>query len=128
MKLRFCLSIVFVLVVSIAVKAEEKYNHFPSLTAPDLITALCNVQDYNKKLKAIANKETLVATDLVKIHELTYTLENAIARLQEDLVVIAANLEEVHKASERLDSVAIATFSQKYLSQSTLLTGQVMCE
>jgi hypothetical protein len=41
---------------------------------------------------------------MVKIHELTYTLENALGKLSEDLAKAAVDLEEVHLASEKLDT------------------------
>ena len=78
--------------------AEERYDHFPSLEAADMKTAFCNIQSYNRTLASITAKETLSAEDMVKVHELTYTLENAIMRLQADLNQAAIDLEEVHLA------------------------------
>ncbi len=124
------LSSLFILAFTVSsyVSADEQYNHFPSLQAPDLKIALCNLQSYNQKLSAITSKDELTATDMVKIHELTYTLENAVARMQSELVKTAENLEKVHKASERLDQKAIATFGQKYFELSNMLADGVSCK
>lgn len=115
------------LAFSFGVSAEEKYNHFPSLEAPNLQAAICNIQNYNKKLTAITNKAELEPVDMVKVHELTYTLENAVIRLQQELQTIAADLEQVHLASERLDPKTINEFGKKYLSQTTTLIDSQQC-
>jgi hypothetical protein len=64
---------------------------------------------------------------MVKVHELTYTLENAIIQMQKDLVTIAANLEEVHLASERLDQKAIGEFGSKYFRDTQILLAKNGC-
>lgn len=108
--------------------ADEKYNHFPSLEAPNTKVALCNLVKFNDKLSAIANKSKLTPEDMVKVHELTYTLENAVIRLQKDLNTIAVDLEKVHKASEHLDQKTIEKSGQKYLEATALLTNPVNCK
>lgn len=116
------------LLVTSAANADDDNNHFPSLKAPDLKTALCNLQSYNKKLSDITSKTQLTTVDMVKVHELTYTLENAILRMQKDLINIAANLEEVHLASERLDQKAIAEFGSQYFKDTQILLGNNECD
>jgi len=107
-----------------AASAEERYDHFPSLEAADMKTAFCNIKSYNQTLASITAKETLSAEDMVKVHELTYTLENAIMRLQADLNQAAIDLEEVHQASERLEQSTIQTSGKRYLdATSQLLSG-----
>jgi hypothetical protein len=71
---------------------------------PTLKTALCNIVNYNKILTQLTQKEEMSVEDMVKIHELTYTLENALGKLSEDLAKAAVDLEEVHLASEKLDT------------------------
>lgn len=105
----------------------EEYNHFPSLNAPDTKVALCNLAKFNEKLLAITNKSTLTSEDMVKVHELTYTLENAVIRLKRDLETIAFDLEKVHKASERLDQKVVKDSGEKYLKASGLLVKPEVC-
>ena len=112
----------------VVVKADEKYSHFPSLKAPTTNVALCNLAAYNEKLQIIVNKEKLTPEDMVKVHELTYTLENAIIRLQKDLVTIAIDLENVHKASERLDEKIIKGSGDKYISASNVILETKVCK
>lgn len=111
-----------------SVSAEETYRHFPSVPSPDLTTALCNLQSYNDKLTEILSKDKLDAVDMAKIHELTYTLEDAVAQIQEGLTVVAENLESVHKASERIDQQAIDTHGSQYIAQTKLLTEAAKCD
>jgi site-specific recombinase len=117
----------FVIVITNAI-ADEEYNHFPSLEAPNTTVALCNLASFNKKLKTIADKEKLSAEDMVKVHELTYTLENAVMRLQQELEVIAIDLEKVHKASEVLDQGIIKASGKKYLRATTEILLPANCK
>lgn len=57
----------------------------------------------------------------VKVHELTYTLENAVNFLRETLKQISVDLEEVHKASERLEPKIIRSAGESYSSPTTTL-------
>lgn len=77
--------------------AEGDYQHFPAIASPDLKTAVCNLKTYNQKLSLLTSKTALSAADMVKVDELTYTLENALARIQQDLTNVAANLEKCIK-------------------------------
>ena len=108
--------------------ADEKYSHFPSLQAPTTSAALCNLAAYNQKLQAIVNKKELSPEDMVKVHELTYTLENAVIKLQKNLETIAVDLEKVHKASEHLDQKVIKGSGDKYLAATQLILAKSMCK
>lgn len=108
-------------------QADHDMGHFPALKAENIQTALCNMQSYQKNLAEITAKEELTTLDMVKVHELTYTLENALQRLQKDLVKVAADLEEVHQASEKLEADKIQAFGKKYLAQGELFTQELSC-
>ncbi len=109
-------------------QADEKYSHFPSLEAPTTSAALCNLATFNEKLQAIATKKELSPEDMVKVHELTYTLENAIVRLKKDLDTIAVDLEKVHKASEHLNQNIIKNSGDKYLAATQLILAKNSCK
>ncbi|QBY05216.1 hypothetical protein E2K93_12865 [Thalassotalea sp. HSM 43] len=117
-----------VLFASLNTMAEEKYQHFASLDAPNTEVALCNLQQFNAKLAALTSKQQLTAEDMVKVHELTYTLENAVIRLQKDLDNIAVELEKVHLASESLDQKTIQASGDKYLNATNLIIAPSSCE
>lgn len=107
--------------------ADEKYNHFPALNSADITAAFCNIQSYNKKLAAITSKSELTAEDMVKVHELTYTLENAVNLLKQSLEQVSVHLEDVHKASERLDANVIKSSGEKYLKPTTMMLSAKKC-
>lgn len=49
------------------------------------------------------------------IHELTYTLEEALKKIHTDLAEVAEVLEEVHLASEQADAETVKNSGQAYL-------------
>lgn len=108
-------------------QADEKYSHFPALVSEDMQTALCNIKTYNQTMTALTSQANLTAQDMVKIHELTYTLENAVAYLKGSLEQVAVDLEEVHKASERLDQKTIQASGRKYLTTTSALLKPSQC-
>lgn len=93
----------------------ERPDHFKGKPAETLSAAVTNFSDYNQQLAAILAKDSLAPADMVKVHELTYTLENALEKISAELTALAETLEEVHVASEKLDANAVKTQGQKYL-------------
>lgn len=69
-------------------------------------------------------KDSLEPTDMVKVHELTYTLENALEKLREELDGLADVLEEVHVASEQMDANTVKSQGQKYLGTAQEIIRQ----
>lgn len=100
------------------VASAERADHFKGLPAETLEAAVKNFSEYNKKLEAVLDKGTLTAADLATIHELTYTLENALEKINEDFTALAETLEAVHVASESADSATVMTRGREYLSVS----------
>jgi hypothetical protein len=65
---------------------------------------------------------------MVKVHELTYTLEQAVAQLKAQIDKAAVALEEVHIASESLDQKTIKAESSKYLVPIMQMTQPTTCQ
>lgn len=128
MKKTITIAIASLLLALPNVKADEQYSHFPSLASENTSEALCNLAKFNEKLQAIVNKKTLTPEDMVKVHELTYTLENAVIRLQKDLETIAIDLERAHLASEHLKGEKVKQSGEKYLSATSLLLAKRNCK
>ncbi|MFC3094566.1 hypothetical protein DRW07_13245 [Alteromonas sediminis] len=128
MKQLITLSLATGLLLSASAYAEEKYDHFPSLEAPDVATALCNIQTYNEKLAALTSAENIDTASMVKIHELTYTLENALARLKTTIAETAQALEEVHLASESIKADVIKKSAKTYFSGTEALLAKHHCQ
>lgn len=107
------------LAVSLAVAggavAEERPSHFKGLAAPDLNTAVANFSEYNNRLEKVLAADELTDADLASVHELTYTLENALEKITIDLEELAEILERVHVASETANRDALKEAGPVYL-------------
>ncbi|MFA5632348.1 MAG: DUF6746 family protein [Porticoccaceae bacterium] len=104
-----------VLGLSCTALAEDRPDHFHGKSADTLEAAVANFSEYNEKLAALLAKDDLEPVDMAQVHELTYTLENALEKISEELDELADTLEEVHVASEKLDAEVVKTQGQKYL-------------
>ncbi|MDZ7811053.1 MAG: DUF6746 family protein [Arhodomonas sp.] len=82
------------LVCSAATYADERPEHFEGKPSETLEEALSNLGEYNERLTAILEKGEVSSEDHARIHELTYTLENALARIDEEVGEMAEDLEE----------------------------------
>jgi hypothetical protein len=67
-------------------------------------------------MKDSLDKDALEGQDLATVHELTYTIETAPAKINAELTALAETLEEVHIASETADIGTVKTKGHEYLS------------
>jgi hypothetical protein len=102
-------------------------NHFPSVASPTVTAAKCNLAKYNAILTKLINQPELSITDMLSVHELTYTLEQTIERLQVSLEDVAEEVEKVHKASEHLDPNVIASSGQLYQEKLQAILQKTTC-
>lgn len=89
-------------------------DHFEGKPSRTVAEAWENLQTGNAELSALIDGE-LSPMDMAEVHEISYTLENALARLAEAQEASAVNLEEVHLASERNDTETVRTHGEAYL-------------
>ena len=108
------------LVIAGGALASEASSHFKGLAAPDLQTAVANLSEYNQRLEAVLSGE-MTDMDLVKVHELTYTLENALEKINIDLEELANTLERVHIASETFNREALKEAGPAYLNTARII-------
>lgn len=101
---------------SAAQEQPVRPSHYKGQPSATLEQAVTNFSEYNTKLTLLLEQETLSAQDLNEIHQLTYTLENALGKLQEELATLAEVLEEVHVASETADAATVKTRGRVYLT------------
>ena len=99
----------------------ERPAHSKGEPAETLQQAVTNLSEYNGKLQALLAKDELTAMDLHEVHMLTYTLENALEKIQADLVEAAEVLEEVHVASETGQPEVAQAKGQIYLQATQAL-------
>jgi hypothetical protein len=107
--------------------AASEVNHFKGMPSPDLQSALCNLQKFDTQLKSITSKP-LTANDMAEIHQLTYTLEVALQKVQQELTVAAEELEKVHKGSETMAKEKVKKSAIEYLARTAKLTKAPSCQ
>lgn len=93
----------------------ETVEHFKGESADSLEEAVTHFKRYNHQLEALLKKESMSADDVTRVHELTYTLENALAKINQELDKLAMTLEEVHVASEKYDADAVLEHGGAYM-------------
>lgn len=116
----------FAAVVALGVSAaswadSDRPAHAKGEPAETLQQAVTNLSEYNTRLEALLERDELTATDMHDVHMLTYTLENALQKIQADLEETAAVLEEVHIASETNEPDVVKEKGQVYLQSTRTL-------
>lgn len=101
---------------------DERPDHFKGEASPTLQAAMTNLGEYNSQLAEILAKDELGPEDTARIHELTYTLERALAKIKSEVEDLEETLEDVHVASERYEVDVVKTQGRKYLKGAAQLT------
>lgn len=107
--------------LSAPIAASERPDHFEGKPAETLKQAVTNFSETNEKLGALLSADELDSKALHEVHQLTYTLENALERIREDLDELAEVLEEVHVASETTDAETVKARGIEYLDSARQL-------
>ncbi|HEX4870751.1 MAG TPA: DUF6746 family protein [Nevskiaceae bacterium] len=115
------LGLALLLPLSSPLRASERPDHFKGQPAPTLAAALQNLAETNREVERLLARPDLRPTDLARVHELTYTLETALQKIQAELVPMAASLEALHQASERADTAAARQHGAAYLQAAEAL-------
>lgn len=119
MKLLSTLALSCILALAVPAQADdERPEHFKGKPAETLEQALTNFSEYNGKLANILKKDELSPKDLYEVHQLTYTLENALEKIREEYEELAEALEEVHIASESNEPGTVKSRGREYLETS----------
>lgn len=92
-------------------------DHFKGEPAKTLEQAVTNFSKYNNQLETLLAGELSPAV-MGQIHQLTYSLENALETLDDSIDQLEDSLEEVHKASERADTTTVKSSGKQYLTNS----------
>lgn len=111
-------SSIFAVALSFATSAlAESPAHFEGQTFTDISQAVKVFNDYNKRFEEKLEGE-LNGLDLHEIHELTYTMENAVAYITQSMYTVAEELEAVHQATELSNPDVVKKSGKKYLELS----------
>ena len=95
-------------------------EHFKGLPAETLEQAVANFSEYNQKLASVLAGD-IDNQAMVEVHELTYTLENALEKIHAEVAELVDTLEDLHVASEKFDAEDVKAKSDAYLSVATTL-------
>lgn len=101
--------------------ADERPEHFKGEPAPDLKTAVANFSSYNQELANLLAQDELSPQELAAIHQLSYTLENALGKISDEVDTMAVTLEEVHLGSETNDPARVQENGATYLEAAQTL-------
>ena len=96
----------------------QEVDHFEGKPSRTVTEAMKNLEEGNAKLRSLLDGE-LSPTEMGRVHEVTYTLENALARLAEAREKAAVSLENVHLASERNDVETVRDIGETYIEVSS---------
>jgi len=108
------------LIFALPTFADDKYEHFKGEPSKTLEQAVANFSEYNNRLERVLTGE-LTPETMNEVHQLTYTLENALGKLDSELADIAERLEKVHKASEHADPGTVKKQGMVYLDKSQMI-------
>ncbi len=97
---------------------DDRYQHFKGQPAKTLDQALFNLANFNAKLAELMKDGELTPEDMATVHQLSYTLENALQKLDEEVDTLQDVLEEVHLASESMDYDTVKEQAKVYLETS----------
>jgi hypothetical protein len=101
--------------VNVLASDNDRPEHFKGLMPKDIKEAVEHFSEYNAKLGNIIAQKHLSPEDLHTVHELTYTIENALGMLSNELGLLAETLEAVHIASEHADPKTVQEQGQRYI-------------
>lgn len=100
---------------------NERLDHFEGKASTTLEQAFANLTEGNQQLAELLSQDEITDAQMSDIHMLTYTLENALQKVDEEVSAMAVLLEEVHLGSETLDQERVASHGERYLEASSLL-------
>ena len=96
---------------------SETAKHFEGKSLESIEEALEVFKEYNEQFEAKLNT-ALDPLALHEIHEMSYTMENALGYIANTINTIAEDLESVHKASEHANPERVKEKGSEYLKLS----------
>lgn len=101
----------------------QDFEHYDAVPSETLEDAVKNFTEYNARLAEVMGKEDLTDADMERIHELTYTLEEALAKIAETVEGLPVTLENLHLASEARDVAKVRGVGQVYLEDAQAIVN-----
>lgn len=101
--------------------AQDNVDHYAPKPSETLEQALENFSKYNVFMADIIAKDSLTPNDMEDVHQLTYTIEAALAKIIEESTALAVQLEIVHHWSEGTNAQRLKEHGQTYLEMAQKL-------
>mgnify|MGYP006430644451 CR=1 FL=1 len=96
-------------------------EHYEAKPSETLEQAMENFVTYNRKMEEVLARDPLTPQDMEEVHQLTYTIEVALAKINEELGALPAVLEEVHLSSEGDNPARLKGTAEAYMEKAELL-------
>ncbi len=103
--------------------ADETPTHYAAEPSETLQEAVTNFISYTDRVEAVLARDPLTDDDMEEVHELTYTLEDALARINKDMAALPEVLETLHLASEGDDAKAMKDAADAFLITAKAFQG-----
>ncbi|MCL7930624.1 DUF6746 family protein [Halomonas llamarensis] len=100
---------------------HERADHFEGKEAKTLEEAVTNFSEGNARLAELISADSISNEQMGEIHMVTYTIENALQKIDAEVEAMAVSLEEVHLGSETLDQERVATNGADFLEAAQTL-------
>lgn len=98
---------------------EHGPDHFEGKKAETYEEAVSNMKEANGRLEDLLADGEVTGEEFYKIHRMSYTMENALAKIREEsdgnYEDVAGSLEAVHLASEKRDPETVLREGRNYL-------------
>lgn len=102
--------------------ASERVDHFEGDSAATWSEAITLLNKANQELAQIAKTGQLSHQDSARIHQLSYSMENALATLSAQLNTTSQVLEQLHLSSETPELGQTKQLQQLYLETVAPIT------
>jgi len=102
--------------------ASDEVDHYAAEPSETLAEAMANLREYNAKVEEVMARDALSVQDMEEIHQYTYTMEQAVARVAAEMEKIAVVLERVHLSSEGDNPHALRGATEVYLEMTAPFT------
>ena len=102
--------------------ASDEVDHYAAIPSETLAEAIKNIAEYNARVEEVMARDELSVADMEEVHQYTYTMEQAVARIASEMEKVAVVLERVHLSSEGDNPHALRGATEVYLEMTAPLT------
>ena len=123
MSLRKTISAIILAAATVSVAHATDVKHFKGEKPETMAEAIAIIEKYNAQLEGRIQYE-LTPYTMAEIHQMTYSLENALEFIDDHLDQTQENLEKVHIASETMDTETVQKKGKEFLQGTKELLGK----